>query len=548
MSQPNRLRITEEQFNNCYPDLAGHYNFFNDPVPAGISDEEFERRYLSNKLWRLNNCYTVIDKYGNKVPFIMNLSQHIVYGASRIYSRIIILKSRQQGISTFWLISYFDDCMVSEHLQVGLMAQGTDEASTLLERSKLLWDELNGSVKAFFNVALDKDNSKEFSFNNRSTIFIRVSFRSATLQRLHCSEFGKIANNYPKRAKETKTGTLQALGKGNTGVIESTAEGKNMFKTMWDQAELVKSTGEFSHKDFYPVFLSWMDDPDCTSDIYQSPTEVSDTYFEKLTKESGRILTQEQKNFWIIQYRELGGDIHQEYPGTPDEAFLASKDGTYYSRLFKEYVVKNKRVVSGLYDPNLPVDAYFDIGVDDYGVVGLMQWYRGEWRIIDEFYDEGYSIQHYIKEIDRRGYKIRSWKFPHDIKVREAGAAGTNYKALSRTEIVEEFLAKECIGGDVEALDRVAIIDGIEAVRRIIPNLRVDSRCEYLIDCFYNYTKKWDDKLEKWMDTPLHDEYSHGADVIRGMALETVELESYNHSPYEDAYNRSSSNVRSFAV
>ncbi|MGY2498704.1 hypothetical protein ACW4UO_30035, partial [Klebsiella pneumoniae] len=105
---------------------------------------------------------------------------------------------------------------------------------TLLERTKFLWDKLDPDIKAYLNRSLEKDNAKSFTFNNHSQIFIRVSFRSTTLQRLHISEFGKIANHSPKKAKEVKTGTLQALAVGNTGVIESTAEGRNMFKEMWD--------------------------------------------------------------------------------------------------------------------------------------------------------------------------------------------------------------------------------------------------------------------------------------------------------------------------
>ena len=66
------LSITEAEFNELYPDLLGHYSFFNDPVPAGISTQEFERRYLKSKLWRLNNLYTIIDKRGEPVRFNMN--------------------------------------------------------------------------------------------------------------------------------------------------------------------------------------------------------------------------------------------------------------------------------------------------------------------------------------------------------------------------------------------------------------------------------------------------------------------------------------------
>lgn len=523
------LRITEEQFDDLYPDLAGMYDHFDQPPPFGISTQEFERRYLSSKLWRLNNIYTIIDKNGDSVIFRMNYAQHVVYAHSRQFPRIIILKSRQQGISTFWLVSYFDDGLFRPNFTIGLMAQGIDEASTLLERTKDLWDNLSDGVKAFVNVKLIADNAKKFAFSNNSTIFIRVSFRSATLQRLHVSEFGKIANANPKRAKETQTGTLQALAKGNTGVIESTAEGKNAFKTMWDNAVLAKESGQATAKDFYPIFLSWVDDPDCVQEVDQVVDSHASEYFTKLEKQLGRKLTRQQRNFWVTQYRELGGDIHQEYPGTPEEAFLASKDGTYYSRLFNEHVVRGGRAIPGLYDVNLPTDVFFDLGVDDYTVCGFVQWYRDNYRVVGEYWNNGYAIGHYLQYCLDSGMEVRDIVLPHDAAHRTIASEG-NGKAKSTKDIVREWIKENRVQWGVRVLPKSSIADGIEAVRRMIPKLSIDPCCTYTIDCFQNYSKEWDDKLQVWKKTPLHDEYSHGADMLRQVAMGVRESEGSNDS------------------
>lgn len=249
------LRISKEEFLEIYQGLpiCQYVDlFYSEPQ----NDLDYVTNFLTSKLWRLNNVYTIVDKYGARVTFSMNRAQHIVYAESLRHPRIIILKSRQQGISTLWLVSFFDDTVCNNDYSVGLMAQGLDEAERLLERTKILWSELNPHIKEYIGVQLGKDNTKEFSLSNGSSIFIRTSFRSTTLQRLHISEMGKIANKNPEKAKETKTGTLQALAQGNTGVVESTAEGDNMFKEMWDNA--VKYSGEKTPKDFSPIFLSWM--------------------------------------------------------------------------------------------------------------------------------------------------------------------------------------------------------------------------------------------------------------------------------------------------
>lgn len=535
------LRITREQFDTLYPDLAGTYDFYNNPVPAGISNSEFERRYLKSKLWRLNNLYTVTDKHGKLSKFVMNYAQHKVYARSRTHPRLIILKSRQQGISTFWLVCYFDDSIVTPYFSIGLMAQGTDEASTLLERTKLLWDKLHPSVKAYFRVKLVKDNAKAFELSNKSVMFIRVSFRSTTLQRLHVSEYGKIANSYPKRAKEVKTGTLQALAVGNTGVIESTAEGRNAFKTMWDDSLVALHSNELAPKDFYPIFLSWLDDPDCVLDIDQTISQEAADYFVRVEESTGVTLTKQQKNFWISQYRELAGDVYQEYPATPEEAFTASRDGTYYSKLFTEYVVRAGKLQSDLYDPNLPVDVYFDLGVDDYFVVLYVQWYRNEWRLIDEYWNNGYALTHYLEHVQNSGYNVRALRFPHDISVREQGSAHSNGLAKSRLEIVREWCKDQGVGWRLDTLAKGTIDNGIEAVRRLIKNMRMDTKCVYIKECFLNYSKMWDDTLMVWKKTPKHDEFSHGADVLRLVASSTIEHSSQHESSYEMSRKSSSS-------
>lgn len=542
------LNITEAQFNELYPDLVGHYSFYNDPIPVGTSKEWFEQKYLKSKLWRLNNLYKIIDKKGDPVVFKMNYAQHVVYARSRHHPRIIILKSRQQGISTLWLVSYFDDAVWCPFLNLGLMAQGTDEAATLLERAKFLWDHLDNDVKHFLGISLEKDNTKEFSFSNKSSIFIRVSFRSATLQRLHVSEFGKIANKYPKRAKEVKTGTLQALAVGNTGVIESTAEGKNAFKKMWDESVLALNSGQMTQKDFYPVFLPWVDDPDCVQEVNQAVDDEAAKYFAVVEEAIGRKLTRQQKNFWIVQRRELAGDIYQEYPATPEEAFTASRDGTYYAAKFNELVVRKGKVKTGLYDPNLPCDVYLDLGVDDYFVLVFMQWYRGAYRIVHEYWNNGYGLAHYLDYIRDSSFDVRALRMPHDIMVREQGIARKNGLAKSRYDVVAEYKKDESQTWILDVLPKGSVADGIEYVRRMIPHLEIDSTCTYIIDCLLNYSKEWDEKLEVWKTTPLHDEYSHGADVLRQIAANTMENSRMHESALDPYAGRQQHQSSGFAV
>ena len=531
------LPISKEEFKEWFPEHTHHvYDIL---LEKPSSEEELIHLFLPSKMWRLNNLYKIVDKYGDKRRFIMNRSQFIVHAASYKHPRLLVLKSRQQGISTFELIDSLDDTIFMGTTKNGLMAQGADEASKLLERITDTWEEFPNYVKNFLSRAVAKDNAKEFSFNNKSSVFIRTSFRSATLQRLHISEYGKIANKYPDRARETKTGTLQTIAQGNRVTIESTAEGHNDFKTMWDNAyALYKSGATLAPKDFYPVFLSWLNDPDCNSEVDQEIDGEAREYFDYLEKELGVTLTRTQKNFWVMQYRELGGDIYQEYPATPEEAFRASKDGTYWSKQYMYHVIRLGNRRSNLWDRNLPVYATIDSGMHDYFVFCFFQVWGKEVRIIGEFFHNNEGLEYYadyLKNEVNPEWNIETIYVPHDFAVRELGAGKNAHGDVkSRQEQWEDMGIT-----NTAIIDRSGKAAGIQLVRSEMKHLYIDDSCEYLDRCMMNYSKKWDKKLLKWSDTDENNEERHGADTIRYMFEVVVnELRPYNGID-EDDYNHS---------
>ena len=478
------------------------------------TDHEFITYFLPSKLWRMNNLYTIIDKLGRKTLFKMNWSQHMVHNYGYIHPRLIILKSRQQGISTYYLIKYFDDAETIDDLAIGLMAQGKRESAILLTRTKLLIDELDPAVKEFLAVGTSKDNTEAVEFHNNSKILIGVSFRSQTLQRLHISEFGKIANENPKRAEETKTGTLQAIAPFNDVAIESTAEGDNEFKYMWDAATEV-SDEERGPKDFLPVFLSWFDDPDCKLNIYQRPTNESTEYFSK-HEANGWVFSQEQKNWWIAQYRELKTKIKQEYPLTAEEAFEASRQGAYWHRAWQDFGIETP----DLFNPALEVHCAMDLGINDTNTVYFFQYYDKRKKIIWEYGNNNVGVRHYSEKIKEQ---CRIWNIPwptlflpHDSAKRNQGQ-----EELKKTE----DLYREN-GFKVVVLERPTNkLTAIEHARDTIESglLEIDSECKHAIKTMANYSREWDAKLEEWKKDPLHNYWSHWADGIIYVLMASVQ-------------------------
>ena len=509
--------ITEEQYDEIYkgtPAADIKHLFQQEPE----SDEDALINFFPSKLWRLNSgIYKIEDKEGNLIPFEMNWAQHKVYAEYLKHPRLIILKSRQQGISTFWLLFFVDEALIFEHKKFGLMAQGLKEAKKLKERTEIAYDNIPQELLQFIGVENTIRNSQEFALSNGSSIYIATSFRSGTLQGLHISEYGKISSKNPEKARETKTGSMQAIKGGLPVIIESTAEGnKNDFAKMWHQA--VDHIGPLGPKDFRPVFLSWVDDPTCRLSVPQPIDRDAEEYFEKLQYELEQLrgkrieLTNEMKWWWVAQFRELGFDkalMGQEYPGYPEEAFEATKDGAYYAKLFRQYVIQAGHIVKNLYDPALPVYASTDLGMNDTMVFVFFQVFGKELRIIDEYHNSGEGIEHYVMVMKSKPYRVHTLYLPHDARVKELGTGKSRYEIF------------RSLGVNCRLLRRTkSVQNDIELVRKTIPNMWFDeTNTTYLQNAMLNYSKQWDERLGVWKDKPLHDEWSNPADAIRYMVI-----------------------------
>jgi hypothetical protein len=144
----------------------------------------------------------------------------------------------------------------------------------------------------------------------------RVLASSETIHYLHISELAFWPEN---RKKKHLTSLFAAFSKepGTVGVIESTANGLEMYKEYWDSAVAGKS-------DYISLFFAWFEMPD-----YRMPVPEGFT----LTREEIELkekfnLDDEQLEWRRYTIRnDFDGDektFRQEYPSTPEEAFLVT--------------------------------------------------------------------------------------------------------------------------------------------------------------------------------------------------------------------------------
>jgi phage terminase large subunit len=72
------------------------------------------------------------------------------------------------------------------------------------------------------------------------------------------------------------------------------------------------------------------------------------------------------------------------------------------------------------------------------------------------------------------------------------------------------------------------IEDGIRALRMAFRGLYIDRRCERLIECLKRY-RRTIPKSTGEPSKPLHDEFSHGSDAARYMALAAPQMDAINN-------------------
>ena len=275
----------------------------------------------------IENYIKIRDKNNNIVPLVLNEPQLKYYDVikkmhqARKPIRIIILKARQMGFSTETEAIIFKNVVTHHNYNAGIVAHKEDSTANLFNMSKRMLEYLPEDIKP----ERKKSNAKELVFNNEQGTGLDSRMkvmtaggkgigRSDTFTALHLSELAFWEGD----KKATMTGLLQAVPNTPESmiIIESTANGYEYFKEMWDRAVAGESG-------FYPLFIGWNElkeysMPYTGFDLTQEERELKEQYNLTLDQLTWRR--------WCIQ-NNCSGDINQfkqEYPICPEEAFLST--------------------------------------------------------------------------------------------------------------------------------------------------------------------------------------------------------------------------------
>lgn len=299
-----------------------------------VMNENEQKAYIQARIgnwwWRMNHLYKIENEKGQLVTFKMRQAQAALFRA--MHHKNIILKARQMGFSTAIDIYLLDQALFNHNLKCGIVAQEREAAGEIFRtKIEVPFDHLPPWLKASFPIESRRSgvNGGAIVFKHGSSIQCATSFRSGTVQRLHISEHGKICAKYPQKAKEVKTGTLNAIHAESICFIESTAEGVGGdFYTLCMRAlELSQSGFPLSAQDYQFHFFAWFEDPKYAQPLPPAGLLLSprqQRYFEAIEAVRQRKLTDEQKYWYINKESVMGEEMKQEFPSTPQEAFLTS--------------------------------------------------------------------------------------------------------------------------------------------------------------------------------------------------------------------------------
>ena len=299
-----------------------------------IKNEKLRNEIKSYPEKLIELLFVVVDKEKNLVPFFLNEVQddfirNVLNKAKEDYKNkaindisILILKGRQQGFTTV-ITAYQLACSITQRNFEGLtLADEASNTETIFQnKAKYVYNQLPDVIKP----------TEKFN-NKRQMLFEKINSswsvdtatknvgRSRTINFFHGSECAFWRDGI----SAILAGLGEALTKSAIKIYETTANGFNDFREMW-------KTGVHIN-----VFYEWWRTSEYRAEFASKQTKENflhrvetreDWIYERLRwLKYVKKLEDEQLWWYYLKYKKMLDKelIKQEYPCTPDEAFLTS--------------------------------------------------------------------------------------------------------------------------------------------------------------------------------------------------------------------------------
>lgn len=314
-----------------------------------IEDESnsLRKELFKNPELLIELFFVIVDKNQTTVPFFLNdvqrkfietLNSDIVdyNSGKRNHLKYLVLKGRQQGFTSFISALQVAYSVCRPNFSGYTLADSANNAEDIFsDKGKFYFDNLPEAFKPTTRY----NNRRELDFNNDTSTGLNSKWRvttagnkdagrSKTLNFCHGSEVAFWDN-----PKELLVGLSEAFTKSAIIILETTANGFNYYKELWD--------GDNNYKN---LFFEWwltseyvlgFESVAIKNDFIKNISKASDTEPDDVQSSNwvfarlkwlkySKNLKDEQLYWYYNKWRDKGEGIKQEYPCTPEEAYLAS--------------------------------------------------------------------------------------------------------------------------------------------------------------------------------------------------------------------------------
>lgn len=289
-------------------------------------------------------CLKIITKDGQICPFVLNRAQ--MYLHSRIEAqkaalgrvRVVILKGRQQGCTTYIQGRYFHKTQFKTNLSAYILAHQSESTLKIYSMASKFQQNLPQGLK----FPLIKNTERAMTLENGSSYTVGTAGsaqigRGMTVHLFHGSEVAFYEN-----ADELSVGLMQTVAdvNGTEMIFESTANGPGNFFYDLCMGAIANKNG------FELIFIPWYWQEEYKDTIPLSPSELTTKeaqYYEAYQKDGLTLHHLAWRRRKIAAFGDKEWKFIQEYPFNVDEAFVKA-EGRFFD-LAKVYAAKGRPVV-----------------------------------------------------------------------------------------------------------------------------------------------------------------------------------------------------------
>jgi len=373
----------------------------------------------------------------------------------------------------------------------------------------------------------------------KSWSFARALLILGSQSRLRIACFREVQKSIADSVHKLLSDQIQMLGLGSEYQILNDTIRNTRNGTEFLFAGLSDKTAE-SIKSFEGVDIAWVEEGQAVSKrswsiliptIRKDGSEIWVSYNPDLeTDETHQrftidpppncisVLVNYSDNPWFPQVLEqerleCKRRYPKDYPNIWEGKCRPAAEGAiYYDEM--EAVTNNNQIINLPYDPKLKVHVVVDLGWNDAMAIGLIQKNLSEIRIIEYIEDSHRKLTDYSQQLKDKRYNWGKMFIPHD---------GYN----ERVEAASAYRILTDLGWDIPSKDELielGIESGIKAAREIFPRCYFDKeKTSRLVECLKRYRRVVPRNTNE-ARAPLHDEYSHGADMFRYLAIAEAQM------------------------